>query len=1395
MNRISKFILTIACCCLAIITKGQPSQQSCAAVQMNGGVPALYINGNVYPPYAYMSYLGEEKYYREVAAAGIHLYNIPAYLGDRGINSTSGIKPFRTAVWKGKQQYDYASIIQDFEKLLRADPDAKVIIRFHLDPPVWWEKENPDGVCKLPDGSGYRTSYASQKWQQEAGEALRQAVKWVLASQYSKHLVGVHVAGGFTEEWFYHYKDLFYDESKVRKIAFKDWVKKRYANNTVALRKAWNDPAITFDKVQPADISGAERKREWRNTATDQRYFDTFDFQANTMADHIAYFCKIVKETSNRCLLTGAFYGYHYFVADPRRGHGALAKLLDCTDLDYLSSPNDYNRVAGEDWAPMAAIKSVQLHGKLWMAENDTRTTLTTLLKDRAPEIAPAGDWYTNGVWIGPDKMETSTAFLRKNLARMLAYGYGGWWFDMWGGWFSNPALLSVLHQGQKFYTQYPNTECAPMAPEVAVIVDERLQTWDKDYGGLTSEITGNRYALGKTGAPYDLYLRTDLDKVAGGKYKAIWLMGIMEPTPQEQGLIKQWTAQGRMVMHTDGSGTIIYYNKATGQPAATKKWQWSASDLGQLWERAGVHRYLDNEDIVYAGRGWLGIHTVKGGPKVVKLPFEAQVIDPATNKTIVQAAKQVRLDMEAGTTTLLRVIPVTKSAIAAEKIEFSNDHIRLRFNKQNGAFVSLEDLEKKELINKDGFAGEATLWELSLAKDGNSQQLGIHSFRDFTFTSNKPNTLTLIWKDCQEAEYPDLTVTVTVSLTPGKPLSAWNINVAGLKNTQLSSVVFPKITGLVNAADENLAVPSWMGELLEDPGKHLAALNGPTRKFEWFYPGQLSMQLVALYNKQGKGFYAACDDTSAYRKNMGVALAAAGTLTYQMENFPALDASLHSYKLPYNAVIGTFHGDWITAGEQYREWATQQSWCVNSRLKNNNMPDWLQNTALWVWNRGRSDQVLTPAVDLKKRLGLPVDVLWHWWHGCSYDDGFPEYLPPREGRAPFIEQVKKSQQQGVRALVYMNQIQWGNSTASWETEHASLLAVKDPNGDISSHVYNVFTGKALTNMCVGASGWRNKYAALSDSVLNNYHVNGIYMDQTCLSRMCYDKSHGHPIGGGNYWVQNSGNITRDIRSRALDKQIALAGEGVGEAWMPYVDAFLVLQVSRERYAGTHGWQPIPFFQVVYHPYSLAYGNYSSLLTPPYDELWPDKYRPANTLQPLDTKFNKQFLMEQARSFNWGMQPMIANYLPSLATERKEEIDYLLTLAKVRNKGLKYFLHGVFQRAPEMVIPEEELTISKLSIYAGQQEKVTTFHKTYPVVYSSAWKSADNTLGIAVASIQDAPYPVKMDFNAESYDLPASGKVYLVNEKGRKLLGTYANGKIAIKFSLPARGICFVEVM
>jgi len=629
-----------------------------ATVRRLDGIPSLFVDDEAYAPLAYMSYLGEERYYREAAQAGIHLYCFPAYLGDRGINSGSGIGPFRRGIWRGETEFDFSSIRKDFAEILSADSEALVIIRFHLDPPTWWDKAHPDACCLLPDGTTFRQCFASRFWRDATEKALHHCLSWLLQSQYARHLVGIHVAAGGTEEWFYHFRGEFHDRSLARTEAFRRWLGETYPNDA-ALQRRWCDPNVTLQTAQPADISGAKRSNTWRDANREQDMLDTFRFHAQTMTDNIAFFCRLVKDVSQGRLLTGAFYGYHYFVTDPRRGHGALHKLLDCPDLDYLSSPNAYHRIAGEDWPPMVAVNSVQLHGKLWMAENDTRTSVTTLLKDRAPEICPPGQ-YASGVWLGPDDIETSVALLRKNAGRMLACGYGGWWFDMWGGWFSDPELLNVLRETQDLWRNYPSPIIPQMQAQVCVIVDEELCFRDATFGRLTEEILSNRYALAKTGAPYDLYLRQDLAALDLNRYRVLWLLGIPELRETESERLDTTRQAGLTVLWTDTQRTRIHWPNEDTQ-VLPGKFRWTPTELRDLWRRAGVHLYSDSDDVLYAGRGWLCLHSVPGGKRQIHLPFPARITNPTTHKVIHPSASTFVVDLPENSTSLLQVKPVSQ--------------------------------------------------------------------------------------------------------------------------------------------------------------------------------------------------------------------------------------------------------------------------------------------------------------------------------------------------------------------------------------------------------------------------------------------------------------------------------------------------------------------------------------------------------------------------------------------------------------------------------------------------------------------------------------------------------------------------------------------------------------
>ncbi len=727
-----------------------------------------------------------------------------------------------------------------------------------------------------------------------------------------------------------------------------------------------------------------------------------------------------------------------------------------------------------------------------------------------------------------------------------------------------------------------------------------------------------------------------------------------------------------------------------------------------------------------------------------------------------------------------------------AKAIEIGNRSMRLLFDDKSGALLGITDTAFGQSLCEPK-PGQGALWQLSF--EGTNQ--AVTPFQARTFRAERTgaagDAATLTWSDFAPA-LPRLRVRAFVRLDQTNGLARWSLAVSGLEEAPLKSVVYPRLQNLQPRTNETVAVPMWLGEMLHDPRARISGPNRQASQFQWAYPGHLSLQCFALYGEGTGGLYIACNDTAAFRKNFLLRGDSERGLHAEVEHLPERAGHSTEWVMPYEVVAGAFQGDWVTAAETYRAWATNQVWAKQSRVARGLVPSWVKDTGLWVWNRGTSKDVLEPAVELQKQLDLPVSVFWHWWHGCSYDAGFPEYFPPREGTEPFKRALTQAHAHKVRALVYMNQRIWGMNTPSWRDTGAAAFAVKDAQGKIQPEIYNTFTQAACAAMCMGTEFWRNTYAGLAERAVRDLDVDGIYMDQACTSLACYDPKHPHPPGGGKYWMEGFQKMQQNIRNRCaahpISRPPALAGEGCGEPWLPYLDIMLSLQVSKERYAGPDGWEPIPFFHAVYHAYAVSYGNYSSLTMPPYDELWPVETAPKEPLKLLDRKFSDQFYLEQARAFIWGQQPTIANFLPSLLEQRSNEISYVVRLAKLRSKARSWLQDGTFLRPPKLGASVRKLEMSRLSIYAGQQAGVREFQMESPAALASAWRSPTGDVAIALASITGERVSISMKV-MQDYQIPIGTQMWRVDENGRARMGNYTGEPVSL--SLPPLGACLVE--
>ena len=536
----------------------------------------------------------------------------------------------------------------------------------------------------------------------------------------------------------------------------------------------------------------------------------------------------------------------------------------------------------------------------------------------------------------------------------------------------------------------------------------------------------------------------------------------------------------------------------------------------------------------------------------------------------------------------LLTLLVIPFLYACSDRVAIDNGKMRLEFDRKTATLLSMVDLETNYQY-LDTEAEPQRLWSIIPLNEGDV----IAEPTEAKVKRVSRNEVKLSWRGKGA-----FTLEARVRLDEEKPLSYWSVEMKDYDGAKVKELVFPYLTNIKAFTNEEIALSNWTGRLYKNIRKYRKSLaqlkqNRPT------------MQLTAIYGEEPSGLYIATNDKESYGKAFSFDFR--DNLTdYQMINILAMGAENSYYKPTYDFILGTLHGNWYDAALIYREWAWQQEWVKNNRLHSGKMNKWLPETDIWVWNRGRSSNVLTEAADLKEYLGdYNVSVLWHWWHNGPYDDAFPEYLPPREGRESFVKAVAKAKAKGINMTPYMNSIQWGESRKSWKELNIEQYVARKADGSTHAHAYNAFTRNPITPMCMSQEFWHEVYSGLCDTVVNDYGCTGVYMDQACLHYWCYNPNHGHSVGGGNYWVKNYLKLVERVREKTAEQNPILTGEGSGEDWMGHLDGFLTLEGSRERMSGLSKSTVIPLFNAVYHEYAICFGNFGGFTYPPYDEFWP----------------------------------------------------------------------------------------------------------------------------------------------------------------------------------------------
>jgi len=639
-----------------------------AEIRPLNGSPAVFIDGSPAFPLLLMSTPDGVRELQRLGFAGTHLYTVdpPGW-------------------WIGIEHYDFSRFDKHMVDMLAIDPRALVIPRIQLDAPGDWLDLHTEEliVYATPDteadpswGGARHASWASEPWKAAADAALRALLRHAAAQPWGQAVIGWHIGSGLYGEWHYfngvHYPDL----STPFLRAYAEWLRSRDL------------------QIEPAPPSPEERKvGDWAGVLDPTRrqgaiaYF-TFFHQVG--ADLLGRFARIVKEEGGGLVV--AFNGYLPDVGvNHELDHRAFDRVLANPDVDICASPHTYRRRApGGDAILRGYPGSMRLHGKMWFDEQDDRTIL-------APQ--PQQKPYTH-----VESMAESVEILWRGFAQALTHADGLWFMDQGALWYgADPANAYYRHSdivaafermtriGQASLAR-PRTRQS----EVAVISDLRgaFHMVDSDWTEDQALLRLNHHAmreLSRCGVPFDMYLLSDLAAIP--EYKSYVFLDAVFLTDEEISRIKALQTKGAQLgffvaagiaspqglsldRMQDLLGMPLRFSDAPpphpslppalldttdGVAQAGNTWYCPqpplpAAVLRRLFRQAGAHVYLESDDNLLAGCGYVGMHAVSAGKKVLTLPSPADWTDERSGQVVARNSDRIEVEAGLGETLLYSV-------------------------------------------------------------------------------------------------------------------------------------------------------------------------------------------------------------------------------------------------------------------------------------------------------------------------------------------------------------------------------------------------------------------------------------------------------------------------------------------------------------------------------------------------------------------------------------------------------------------------------------------------------------------------------------------------------------------------------------------------------------------
>ncbi|MCL2348384.1 MAG: DUF6259 domain-containing protein [Planctomycetaceae bacterium] len=400
----------------------------------------------------------------------------------------------------------------------------------------------------------------------------------------------------------------------------------------------------------------------------------------------------------------------------------------------------------------------------------------------------------------------------------------------------------------------------------------------------------------------------------------------------------------------------------------------------------------------------------------------------------------------------------------------------------------------------------------------------------------------------------------------------SWSIN--EYERYKFRKVSFPQIALRNLGPTMKAFYPHASGVVTQNPvGKEL--------RWQGTYPsGWCSMQFTAAYDEtRNVGLYVATHDGGGAVKDIRVnADATSDSLVVRFEHPLTFPEQVRSFLMP-------FQGDWYDAAQIYRNYVRNSAqWYTQAKLGTDgrtDTPQWMKELCVWAQCSDSPQQMPETMRKFTEAFGVPTAVHWYNWHQNPFDNDYPHFFPAKDG---FKEAVAEIQKNGdCYVMPYINGHLWDTRDKGLEDFQFSSVALpatakkEDGKPYIETYGSKESDGSPveLAAMCPATDVWKDKVAENISRLINECGVAGVYVDQVAAAQpnLCFDKSHGHPLGGGYWWNQAYWDMFGKIRSK-LPEDKMLTTECNAEPYINIFDGYLTWHFQYQ--------DQVPAFAAVY---------------------------------------------------------------------------------------------------------------------------------------------------------------------------------------------------------------------